>query len=270
MKNRIVSLLCTVVLFSACASVKQISYLQDTESDYQPIRTENLALRLLPNDEVSIIVTCKDPTLTSLFNKPYISQMIGSNTAASGSASRISGYVIDSEGFVDFPVAGKIKVAGHTREEVSEIIKNVLQDRNLVKDPIVSVDFINLGVAVLGEVAHPGRFAISKDDLTILDVLAMAGDLTINGKRENVKLVRAENGERKVYLPNLTKAEALFRPPAFYVCQNDLVYVEPNRMRARQSMVNGNNLLNASFWISIASLATTITTMVATLAARSR
>jgi polysaccharide export outer membrane protein len=261
MKNSIVSVLCAAVVFAACSSVNQVSYLQDTESDYRPIRTEQLALRLAPGDEVSIVVTCKDPTLSSLFNLPYISQMIGSSASSTG-GQRMSGYLIDTEGFIDFPVAGKIKIAGHTREEVSEIVKNVLQDRNLVKDPVVTVEYMNLGVSVMGEVAHPGRFALGQDGLTILDALAMAGDLTINGKRENVKVVREENGERKVYLLDLTRAEDVFRSPAFYVRQNDLVYVEPNKMRARQSTVNGNNVLSAPFWISVASLAATITVMV--------
>ena len=262
MKNSIVSVLCAAVVFAACSSVNQVSYLQDTESDYRPIRTEQLALRMAPGDEVSIVVTCKDPTLTSLFNLPYISQMIGSSSSSSSGGQRMSGYLIDTEGFIDFPVAGKIKIAGHTREEVSEIVKNVLQDRNLVKDPVVTVEYMNLGVSVMGEVARPGRFALGQDGLTILDALAMAGDLTINGKRENVKVVREENGERKVYLLDLTRAEDVFRSPAFYVRQNDLVYVEPNKMRARQSTVNGNNVLSAPFWISVASLAATITVMV--------
>ena len=262
MKNSFVSLMCAAVMFAACSTVNQVSYLQDTEEGYHPIRTEVLALQLAPGDEVSIVVTCKDPALTSLFNLPYISQMIGSNSATGAGGQRMSAYLIDSEGCIDFPVAGKIKIAGHTREEVCEIVKNVLQDRNLVKDPVVTVEFMNLGVSVMGEVAHPGRFALVQDGLTVLDALAMAGDLTINGKRENVKVVREENGERKVYLLDLTRAEDVFRSPAFYIHQNDLVYVEPNKMRARQSTVNGNNILSAPFWISVASLAATITVMV--------
>jgi len=127
------------------------------------------------------------------------------------------------------------------------------------------VEFMNLGVSVMGEVARPGRFAIGQDGLTVLDALAMAGDLTITGKRENVKLIREENGVRQVYVLNLTRAEDVFRSPAFYIRQNDLVYVEPNPMRVRQATVNGNNLLSAPFWISVASLAATITVMVTNL-----
>lgn len=262
MKNNFVFLLCAAVMFAACSSVNQVSYLQDTESGYNPVQTTPLALRLAPGDQVTIVVTCKDPALTSLFNLPYISQMIGSNMTTGNGGQRMSAYLIDSEGCIDFPVVGKIKIAGHSREEVCEIVKNVLQDRNLVKDPVVTVEFMNLGVSVMGEVAHPGRFALVQDGLTVLDALAMAGDLTINGKRENVKVVREENGVRQVYLLDLTRAEDVFRSPAFYIRQNDLVYVEPNKMRARQSTVNGNNILSAPFWISVASLAATITVMV--------
>lgn len=262
--KHIVSVLCAAVLLAACSTANQISYLQDTESGYKPIRTEDLAIRLAPGDQVAIIVTCKDPTLTTLFNLPYIAQMIGSTGAGSAATSgqRVCSYLVDSEGNIDFPLAGKIKIAGHSREEVSEIVKNVLQDKNLIKDPVVTVEFVNLGVSVMGEVAHPGRFAISQDCLTVMDALALAGDLTITGRRDNVKLVREENGERKVYVLNLTRAEDVFRSPAFYIRQNDLLYVEPNPMRIRQASVNGNNVLSASFWISVASLAATITVVV--------
>ncbi|MBQ7269432.1 MAG: polysaccharide export protein [Bacteroidales bacterium] len=265
MNNRIVTLLCAALLMSACSTVNQVSYLQDAESGYKPVPTRDLAIRLVPGDQVAIIVTCKDPTLTTLFNLPYLSQMIGSTNQGAASGQRICTYLVDSEGNIDFPVAGKIKIAGHSREEVSEIVKNALQEKNLVKDPVVTVEFMNLGVSVMGEVARPGRFAIDQDGLTVLDALAMAGDLTITGKRENVKLIREENGVRQVYVLNLTRAEDVFRSPAFYIRQNDLVYVEPNPMRVRQATVNGNNLLSAPFWISVASLAATITVMVTNL-----
>ena len=266
MKTNIIPVLCAAVLCAACSSVNRVSYMQDTGSDYTPVKVEDLAIRLAPGDEVAIIVTCKDPTLTSLFNLPYLSQVIGQTSLApTASGQRICGYLVDSEGFIDFPVAGKIRIEGHSREEVSEIIKNELQSRNLVKDPVVTVEFMNLGVSVMGEVAHPGRFALGQDGLTVLDALALAGDLTITGRRDNVRLVREENGVRNVYTMDLTKAAQLFKSPAFYIRQNDLIYVEPNAMRARQATINGNNLLSAPFWISVASLAATITVVVANL-----
>ena len=134
--------------------------------------------------------------------------------------------------------------------------------RNLVKDPVVTVEFMNLTVSVLGEVANPGRFNIDKDRLTLLDALSMAGDLTVYGKRENVLVQREENGKKTLYRVNLNSGYDLYASPVYYLQQNDIVYVEPNSVRARQSTVNGNNVRSTSFWLSLASLLTTITVLI--------
>lgn len=127
-----------------------------------------------------------------------------------------------------------------------------------MKDAVVIVEFLNMGVSVIGEVNRPGHFSIDRDHLTLLDALSMAGDLTIYGKRENVLVVRQENGGETCYRVNLCDARSLQASPAYYLKQNDIVYVEPNAMRARQSTVNGNNLRSTSFWMSLASLLTTL------------
>lgn len=141
-------------------------------------------------------------------------------------------------------------------------IKEELISKNLVKDPVVTVEFMNLTVSVLGEVANPGRFNIDKDRLTLLDALSMAGDLTVYGKRENVLVQREENGKKTLYRVNLNSGYDLYASPVYYLQQNDIVYVEPNSVRARQSTVNGNNVRSTSFWLSLASLLTTITVLI--------
>ena len=141
-------------------------------------------------------------------------------------------------------------------------IKEELVSKNLVKDPVVTVEFMNLTVSVLGEVASPGRFNIDKDKLTLLDALSMAGDLTVYGKRENVLVQREENGKQTLYQVNLNSGYDLYASPVYYLQQNDIVYVEPNSMKARQATVNGNNVRSASFWMSLASLLTTITVLI--------
>ena len=165
-------------------------------------------------------------------------------------------------GNIDFPVLGHIHVAGMTREEIALCIKEELISKNLVKDPVVTVEFMNLTVSVLGEVANPGRFNIDKDRLTLLDALSMAGDLTVYGKRENVLVQREENGKKTLYRVNLNSGYDLYASPVYYLQQNDIVYVEPNSVRARQSTVNGNNVRSTSFWLSLASLLTTITVLI--------
>ena len=190
------------------------------------------------------------------------SQQIGME-GSSGSNRGVSGYTVDSKGNIDFPVLGEIHIAGMTREEVAAYIKKELQSHDLIKDPVVTVEYMNLSVAVMGEVNNPGRFSIDKDNLTILDALSQAGDLTIYGKREKVLVLRKEEGKQRVYGVNLCSAEHLYTSPAYYLQQNDVVYVEPNATKARQSTVNGNNVRSTSFWISLASLLTSIAVLIA-------
>ena len=130
-----------------------------------------------------------------------------------------------------------------------------------MKDPVVTVEFMNLTIAVMGEVNKPGRFNIDRDKITLLEALSMAGDLSIYGKREKVLVLREENGKQRVYGINLCSADHLYSSPAYYLQQNDVVYVEPNTTRARQSTVNGNNVISTSFWLSIASLLATVTVL---------
>ena len=163
---------------------------------------------------------------------------------------------------IDFPVLGKIHVAGMKREEIAECIKNELIKENLVKDPVVTVEFANLCISVLGEVNSPGRFSIDRDRLTILDALSMAGDLTIYGNRSKVMVLRQEGDVQRVYGLNLTSGEHIYSSPAYYLQQNDVVYVEPNEVKARQSTVNGNNVRSTSFWISLASLLTSVAILI--------
>ena len=163
---------------------------------------------------------------------------------------------------IDFPVLGQLAVAGKTREEIASYIKTELIGRNLVKDPVVTVEYMNLCISVLGEVARPGRYAIDRDELNVLDAISVAGDLTIYGKRENVKILREENGKRLVYGIDLTNANQLYSSPVFNLRQNDVVYVEPNDVRARQSTVNGNNVRSTSFWISLSSLFTSVAVLI--------
>lgn len=248
------------LLLGACASTKKIAYFQDLlpgEGGFQV--TSPIEIRISPEDKISIVVNSKDPQLADLFNLPVVGHRIGQTlTTSMNQNQQISGYTVDSRGNIDFPVLGEIKVQGMNRAEVAAAIKSELVNRNLVKDPVVTVEFMNLNVAIMGEVNNPGRFSIDRDKITILDAVSMAGDLTIYGKRENVLVLRRTNGSQKVYRVNLCSAEQLYGSPAYYLQQNDVVYVEPNSTRARQSNVNGNNVISTSFWLSVASLLTTV------------
>ena len=247
-------------LLSSCATPK-IAYFQDIQPGTAEEVSNATEIRVRPEDKISILVNSKDPLLTDLFNLPIISRQIGTTTGTSNSQG-ISGYTVNKEGDIDFPVLGHIHVSGMTREEIAAHIKHELISQDLVKDPVVTVEFMNLTVSVLGEVVHPGRFSIDKDRLTLLDAISMAGDLTVYGKRDNVLVQRDENGKKVLYKVNLNSGHDLYASPVYYLQQNDIVYVEPNSVRARQATVNGNNVRSASFWMSLASLLTTITVLI--------
>jgi len=246
-------------LFSSCGTSNDVIYFQDLKPGETEITLPKVeSITVQPEDKISIIVNSRDMQLTNLFNLPYVSKQLGSTSQLSNNNQGISGYTVDDEGNIDFPVLGKVHVAGLKREEIAEQIKNELITKNLVKDPVVTVEFMNLCVSVMGEVNNPGRFAIDRDKLTILDALSMAGDLTIYGNRQKVLVLRQEEGQQRVYGINLTSGEHIYTSPAYYLQQNDVVYVEPNSVRSRQSTVNGNNVRSTSFWISLASLLTSI------------
>lgn len=253
------------VMLSSCASPRDIAYFQDIHArDTVSAVTTPVDILIRPKDKLSIIVNSQDQRLTSLFNLPTYTQQIGQETSggSQGSSRGLSGYTVDSEGDIDFPVIGKIHVQGLTREKIADHIKSELTSRNLVKDPVITVEFQNLNFSVLGEVSRPGRYAIDKDNITILDALSQAGDLTIYGKRGNIRVLRIEGGTRHAYSINLCSSNDLYKSPAYYLQQNDVVYVEPNDTKARQSTVNGNNVRSTSFWFSLASLLTTLTVLI--------
>lgn len=202
-------LLSVVAVLSSCGSSKQVVYFQDLkpgETEFKLPEIKTITVR--PEDKISIIVNSRDPQLTDLFNLPYVSRQLGQSLRTNGitvsNNQGVSAYTIDTNGEIDFPVLGKMYVAGMKREEIAEYIKNELIKENLVKDPVVTVEFANLCISVLGEVNNPGRFSIDRDRLTVLDALSMAGDLTIYGNRYKVMVLRQEGDVQRVYGIDLT------------------------------------------------------------------
>ena len=268
--RRAASLALAVAVMAACATPQNIAYFQDVRNDTALSAAKAEPIRFQPGDQISVVVSSRDPQVTAMFNLPYYSNRIGQNTglgsttggAVASSSQGISGYTIDSQGYIDFPVLGPIRVADRTREQTAEHIKQLLIESRQIKDPVVTVEFMNLTVTVLGEVARPGRFGIDRDGFTVLDALSLAGDLTINGQRENVTLIRREGNKEQVYTLNLTDARGLYASPAYYIRQGDLIYVTPNDKRRRESTINGNNVRSTSFWISLASLATSVALLI--------
>ncbi|MFR9585843.1 MAG: polysaccharide biosynthesis/export family protein [Rikenellaceae bacterium] len=252
-------LLSMLMFICSCSSVKNINYFQDTADGTTNVLAEVQPIRVRPEDKISIVVSSKNPALMQLVNLADANVQI---SGSSSSANSVLGYTVSKDGNIEFPVLGTIHVAGRTREEITLLIKERLISEEIVKDPTVTVEFVNLTVSVMGEVANPGKYSIDKDKITIVDVLSMAGDMTIYGVRENVTVLRENDGEQITYKVNLLDAQSLLQSPAYYLTQNDIVYVEPNGVRARQSTVNGNTVRSTSFWLSLASFITTITILI--------
>lgn len=261
-----------MMMLAGCGTPKNVAYFQDLDETVIQEAAHRKAIRVQPEDKLSIIVNSKDPALAALFNLPVISNRLGQNNTynGTGSTSRnysqnaegVSSYTVDPEGNIDFPVLGELHVEGMTRSEVSAFIKGELIGRDLIKDPTVTVEFLNVGISVMGEVNNAGRYDMNRDNITLLEALSLAGDLTIQGKRENVLVIREEGGEMKTYRIDLTNGTEMLKSPGYFLKQDDIVYVEPNSVRKRQTTVNGNTALSASFWVSVASLLTSVAVLV--------
>lgn len=261
-----------LLMLSSCDMSKRITYFQDIQDQRTTYINEQPApeIRLRPEDKISIIVNTKVPELTALFNLPYTARVLGSQTEQISSNSQgTSGYIIKADGTIDFPVLGLVQAAGKTRDELAAHIKSELINRNLVTDPVVTVEFVNLKFSVMGEVRSPGSYPITRDHITLLDALSMAGDLTIDGKRDNVMVLRPNaSGKITAYTVDMLSFNDVEHSPAYYIHQNDYIYVEPNKKRANQSTVNANTVESASFWISVISLLASLATTISVLSMR--
>ena len=225
------------------------------------VQSKGIALR--PHDKISIVVNTKSAELNNVLNMPVTSQIIGYTEIQSINQSRgTSGYTIDAEGYIDFPLVGKVKAAGLTRAELADRLKHTMEEQSVAKDAVVTVEYLNLGFTVIGEVKNPGFYTFDNDKTTLLQALGKAGDMTIYGDRNKVKVLRQqEDGQQQTYVLSMMDAEALAQSPAYILQQNDVVYVQPNNYRKRQA-ANANDTTTGSFWISAVSVLTTILVLI--------
>lgn len=227
-----------VMCLSSCVSSKKIIYFQGADSLFAQAQDilQKYEMRLKPADQVLIKVTCDNPELLEIFcsdvtmgaggggrgNSSYYSN------SATGTMGSAYGYTVDNEGYLDLPALGKVLVANKTVDETSKAIEQVIVARNLIKEPDVTVRLLNARVSVLGAVKSPKVVNLTSERNTILDVLSQCADVSDQALRQHVTLFRENNGMREMYKLDLTSAD-IFSSPAFYVQQNDVVYVEPNK-----------------------------------------
>ena len=252
-------LLCLLAILASCSAPKEVLYMQDIASLKEEVIDKNYEVIIHKDDLLAILVNSKDPELAMPFNMPMVSFQIGSTTSGQ---QRLLGYLVDQNGDIDFPILGRLHVEGLTRMQVTELIKQKLMNEDLIKDPIVTVQFLNFKVSVMGEVARPGTFDISGDRITLLEALSMAGDLTIYGRRDRVAVIREKDGKRRILYHDLRSSD-IFQSPCYYLQQNDIVYVEPNKAKTGQSRINSNN--SVGVWLSAVSVLASITSLMVTM-----
>ena len=250
-----------LVLSYGCTSYEKIPYLQDIEAinTIQEI-PQMYDAKIRPKDLLTITVNTTDPEVAAPFNLTVQSSVSSSHTLTVTQQAALQQYLVDNEGKIDFPVLGELPIGGHTIQEAEGIIRAKLQPY-LKETPIVTVRMVNYKIAVLGEVNRPGTFIVNNEKVNVLEALAMAGDMTIWGLRNNVKLVREdERGKREIILLDLNKAD-IIDSPYYYLQQNDILYVSPNKTKAKNSDIGQST----SLWVSATSILVSVASLLVTI-----
>ena len=249
------------LLLASCATNKRAAYIQQVQTDIPTAIEQDYQIRIKPLDRLTVTINSKDPELAAPFNAASsYNSLNGLSSYSSSSNGNLQILTVDKEGKIQLPIIGEIDCDGLTRNELAKKIENTIRENGMVHDPIVIIQFADVKFSVLGEVARPGQFSITKDRISLFDALAMAGDLTIYGQRENVALIREENGMRTVHYFDLKNPDIL-TSPYFYLQQEDVVYVTPNKYKAQAGEINQNR----SFYISLVSVAVSVATLLVTI-----
>jgi polysaccharide export outer membrane protein len=231
--KKIVLLVFSLILLLSCASKKKVVYLQDIDQTKSYDSSTLYEPKLQPDDLLSIIVSAENPELSVPFNLPQIQGNYEINNNQNG----IKTYLVDNFGYIEFPVIGKLKLGGLTRTEATAKLVNAVGE--YIKNPIINLRILNFKVSIFGEVLKPSSFTLSSERITLLEAISMAGDLTIYGKRNNILIIREAEGKKTYNRVDITKSDFL-NSPFYYLAQNDIVVVEPNKTRVNASVVGPN------------------------------
>jgi len=252
----ILSCCLTVLLLDSCGSYKRTAYLQDmdTLTTYQV--AERPDSRIHSRDKLNISVTCPNPSLAAPFSKNASVANIDPEAIANGAqAVAVNDYTVDKDGFINFPVIGKIYVENVTLDELKKTIEQKIIDIHYIKEPVVTVEFLNFQITMLGEISTVGNYVITGDGVNILEALALARDLKPTANTKDVWIIRTENGQRKVYSINM-RSKSLYDSPAFYLQQNDIIYAKPRKTRMDSDVTSVLSWIG--IFTSLSSLLTTV------------
>jgi len=256
-RSSLLLILLLSVLVTSCSSSKKIAYFQYSGSENQQnvLKAKSYEARIKPKDLLNISVVSSEPTATKNYN--LIVPLIAEENVNLYSQPSLQNYLVENDGSIDFPTLGKLQVAGLTRAELETEIQKRIRSAFNEEIPVITIRISNYQVNVLGEVNIPGRYPSLNERMTILEALAKAGDLTVYGRRDNIKVLREHaDGSKEYILVNLNDQNVIYSP-AYYLEQNDIVYVEPNKSRARTSGIGAAETLSitvVSTLISIAGL----------------
>jgi polysaccharide export outer membrane protein len=253
-----VSFFLLLLLVCSCSAYKTIPYLKDASNETINT-TDTFEPKICINDELTILVNTTIPEAAAPFNLAIMPSSVSGSTVNSTQA--LQTYLVGTDGTINFPIIGKLQVKGKTKKELEELIKAKIYPKYITEEPVITIRYVNYKIFVLGEVVKPGSFTVTNERVTVFDALAFAGDLTIYGKRNNVLVLREnENGKKETARLNLQDKDIL-KSPYFYLRQNDVVYVEPNKHKANSSAISTGESISVSVvsaLVSIASLLVTI------------
>jgi len=252
----LVSMILITLWLAGCTASKNVAYIQGAGEEDVDEHVQSTTLydaRILPKDLLTITVSATDPEAVKPFNLTVPSMTTGLSTY---SQPQLQAYLVDNNGQINFPVVGFITLSNLTKREAEEKITGLLS-KYLKEPPVVTVNFVNYKISVLGEVARPNTFTISNEKVNIFEALAMAGDMTIWGQRDNVKIIREDaQGNQRVILMNLNDRNIIYSP-YYYLQQNDVVYVEPNKTKAKNSEIGSAT----NIWLSATSIVISVATL---------
>jgi polysaccharide biosynthesis/export protein len=217
-----------IIFLPACVNTSKAVYFNNIQDSEIVTQVESLEPVIHKNDLLSISVSSLNPEATKIFNSPNVSE--GEFANLTGRGIGLSGYLVNQDGYIQFPILGNIKAAGLSKKSLKENITKSLVDKRLLIDPIVNIRYLNFKVTVLGEVASPTVVNVPNEKISLLEALGLAGDLTIYAKRHNVMVIREEEGKKVVKRINLNSTD-LFTSPYYYLKSNDIVYVEPDKTK---------------------------------------
>ncbi len=252
----LISIFTSLVFFSSCNTHKKLVYFQEEIPANSEVNTSNYTPTFKTDDLLSIIITGDDPLSAVPFNLTYTGQASGISSGYTTGNTERTGYLIDEKGTINMPVIGRLSLKGLTRSEATDLIEQEMV--KYIENPIVNIQILNFKVSILGDVKKPGTYKIPNERITLLEAIGLSGDLNITGNRKNVLIIRDNDGEKKEIRVDLTTAD-LFSSEAFYLQQNDVVYVEPNNAKRSSSTMWKTT---GGIFISLTALVITTVTLI--------